>query len=159
MENISTHISWDEATRSETATRFGISNTPTPKHLEAMKLLAEKVFEPLREAMGSPIRVTSFYRSQAVNDALKGASATSQHCKGEAIDIVAAAGKTNKELFTYIVNNLDFDQIIWEAGSDSNPEWVHVSYKAAGNRKQILQMKRVGGKPKYYAKPDLSFIK
>lgn len=69
------------------------------------------------------------------------------------MDIVATGGKTNKDLFAYIVDNLDFDQIIWEAGTDSNPEWVHVSYKSKGNRKQVLQMKRVGGKPKYFANP------
>jgi hypothetical protein len=158
VTKISEHISLKEATRSSEAEKHGIRNFPNQGHLASMKALALKVFEPLRAAIGKPIRVNSFYRSPSVNKLIKGASLTSQHCLGEAIDISATEGFTNKDIFSYIVSNLDFDQVIWEAGTDSEPDWVHVSYKTRGNRKQILQMKRVEGKPTYIVHKDLSFI-
>lgn len=159
MEPISKHISWNEAVNSPTAIAKGIDNTPTPEHLKAMKLIAEKVFEPLRAHFGKPIKINSFYRSAALNRAIPGSSKTSQHLKGEAIDMDATAGFTNKDIFVYIAKNLVFDQLIWEAGTDSNPDWVHVSYKESGNRRQMLQMKRVNGKSTYISRQDLSFIK
>jgi zinc D-Ala-D-Ala carboxypeptidase len=148
---ISTHLNLAEVTRSDTAKRNGIDNTPTAEHLENFKLLAEKVFEPIREHFKTPILISSGYRSQALNSFIKG-SATSQHCKGEAIDIDmdgSNGGVTNKMVFDFIVSRLDFDQIIWEFGSDSNPDWVHVSYSKKGNRKQKLKAVRVGGKTVY----------
>lgn len=138
MEKISKHISYKEATRSNTAIRKGINNTPDGDQLIAMKLVAEKVFEPMREHFGKPIRINSFLRVSALNVAV-GGSKSSQHCKGEAIDMDGLNGLTNKEIFDYIKNNLDFDQLIWEYGTDKEPDWVHVSYSANGNRKQILK--------------------
>lgn len=150
MENISTHISYSEATKSDTAIRFGIDNNPTEEQLKKMKLLAEKVFEPTRSHFGNKsIRITSFFRSSELNKKV-GGSATSQHCHGEAMDIDNdGSTPANKEIFDYIKDNLDFDQLIWEAGNDSNPDWVHVSYKKSGNRKQALKMKYVKGKAIY----------
>lgn len=146
---ISKHISYKEATHSNTATRRGIKNVPTDKHLAAMKALAKNVFEPVRVHFDKPIRVNSFFRSGALNKAI-GGSTTSQHCKGEAIDMDATKGFTNKEIYNYIKDNLEYDQLIWEFGTDKEPDWIHVSYKATGkNRKQQLKASRKGGKSVY----------
>ncbi|MCB0401817.1 MAG: peptidase M15 [Flavobacteriales bacterium] len=147
--NISAHITYKEATRSNTATRRGIKNVPNAKQLEAMKALAEQVFEPLRSHFNKPIRVNSFFRSIALNKAI-GGSSTSQHCKGEAVDLDATSGFTNKQIYDYIRDNLEFDQLIWEFGTDAEPDWVHVSFRAdSANRKQQLRASRKGGKSVY----------
>jgi len=148
-ENISKHITYKEATHSDTAAKKGIDNTPGASEIIAMKRLAENIFEPMREHFGKPIRVNSFFRSKALNKVV-GGSETSQHVKGEAIDI-SGIGVSNKELFNYIKNNLDFDQLIWEFGNDSEPQWVHVSYKLGNNRKNVLKATKVNGKTKYIA--------
>jgi len=144
MNNISQHITYAEATR----TSAKADNTPNAEQLAAMKLLAVNVFEPLRALVGRPILVTSMFRSAKVNQ-LKGGSATSQHCKGEAMDIKLPG--MNRSLFEIILNQLPFDQLIWEFGTDKEPAWVHVSYKSTGNRKQVLRAIRVNGKQKYIA--------
>ena len=149
---LSKNLSLVEFTRSQTAKRRGIDNTPTDDHLEAAKKLAENIFQPIREHFGKPIFITSGYRSEALNKAI-GGSTTSQHSKGEAIDIdMDGHGKpTNTEVFYYIKENLDFDQLIWEFGDDENPDWVHVSFKAIGEqRNQILQAKRNSARKTYY---------
>jgi hypothetical protein len=148
---ISPHLNLAEITRSDTAKRHGIDNTPTAEHLENFKLLADKVFEPIREHFGVPIFISSGYRSKALNDFIKG-SLSSQHCKGQAIDIDMDGSNgevTNRMVFDYIKNKLDFDQLIWEFGTDFNPDWVHVSYVKKGNRKQKLKAVRSGGKTTY----------
>jgi len=148
---ISKHLSLAEVTRSETAKRNGIDNTPTAEHLENFKLLAEKVFEPIRAHFKVPIHISSGYRSQALNKFIKG-SASSQHCKGEAIDIDmdgTSGDVTNFDIFSYIKDNLDFDQVISEFPENGNPAWVHVSYVKIGNRKQILVAKRIARATKY----------
>ena len=147
MSNISKHISLKEATYSSTGEAKKIDNSPTAEHLVSMKLLAEKVFEPVREWYGKPIKINSFYRSKALNMAIPGSSLTSQHSKGEAMDMDTASD--NKKIFDYIRENLDFDQIIAEFPTNSEPSWVHVSYKAKGNRKQVLVAKKVNGKTTY----------
>ena len=149
---LSKNLSLVEFTRSQTAKRRGIDNTPTDNHLEAAKKLAENIFQPIREHFGKPIFITSGYRSEALNKAI-GGSTTSQHSKGEAIDIdMDGHGKpTNTEVFYYIKENLDFDQLIWEFGDDENPDWVHVSFKAMGEqRNQILRAKRNSAGKTYY---------
>jgi zinc D-Ala-D-Ala carboxypeptidase len=152
MTRISKHITLAEAIKSQSATRLGIDNTPTTEHLEAMKILAEKIFEPIMEMHGKPIAITSFYRSPKVNKKI-GGSATSQHCLGEAMDIDADVfdnGITNKQIFDYIKDNLDFDQLISEFGTKEKPDWIHVSYTTKRkNRKQILRAERVNGKTVY----------
>ena len=112
-KKISKHISFKEATHSDYATKYGIKNKPTAEHIKNMELVAEKVFEPLREWVGSPIKVNSFYRCEELNTGLRG-SAVSSHLTGNAIDITSLGGKTNLEMFHYIKDNLDFDQLIWE---------------------------------------------
>ena len=110
MENISKNITYAEAIHSQTAKRRGIDNTPNPAQLENMKLVAEKIFEPLRSWVGGPIKVNSFFRSPELNTAIGGV-ASSQHCKGQAIDIDDVYGRrSNAEMFTYIREMLDFDQ-------------------------------------------------
>ena len=143
MEDISKHISYREATHSNTATRKGIDNTPNESELVAMKQLAKNIFEPVRTHFNKPIRINSFFRSKALNKRI-GGSTTSQHCKGEAFDLDGLKGLTNSEIFYYIKNNLDFDQMIWEFGTNNEPEWVHVSYKYFGaNRNQVLKAIKV----------------
>ena len=148
---ISPHLNLAEITRSDTAKRHGIDNTPTAEHLENFKLLADKVFEPIREHFGVPIFISSGYRSKALNSFIKG-SPSSQHCKGQAIDIDMEGSNgevTNRMVFDFIKNKLDFDQLIWEFGTDFNPDWVHVSFVKSGNRKQKLKAVRSGGKTTY----------
>jgi zinc D-Ala-D-Ala carboxypeptidase len=150
---ISPNLNLAEITRSDTAKRHGIDNTPTAEHLENFKLLADKVFEPIREHFGVPIFISSGYRSKALNDFIKG-SLSSQHCKGQAIDIDMDGSNgevTNRMVFDFIKNKLDFDQLIWEFGTDFNPDWVHVSFVKNGNRKQKLKAIRTSGKTTYLA--------
>lgn len=139
MKPISKHISYSEATVSQTATRKGIDNTPNAEQIANMELLASKIFEPLRAKFGA-IRVSSFFRSEKLNKAIGGAK-NSQHVKGEAIDLQATGKISNSEIFNFISKNLDFDQLIWEYGTSKNPAWVHVSYSKNKNRKQILRVK------------------
>ena len=147
---LSKNLSLAEVTRSETAKRKGISNMPTEAHIANFKLLAEKVFQPIREHFGVPIHISSGYRSAALNKAIGGA-ASSQHCSGEAIDIdMDGTSITNKQIFDFIKDNLEFDQCIFEFGTEENPDWVHVSYESTGKqRKQILRAVKKGGATSY----------
>ena len=148
---ISDNITYAEAIHSQTAKRRGIDNTPTAKQVEVMKLTAEKIFEPLRKFVGGPIKVNSFFRSAELNKAI-GGSKTSQHCKGQAIDIDDVFGhKTNAEMYNWVKENLNFDQMIWEFGTDMNPNWVHVSYVSEeDNRNRCLKAyKDERGRTKY----------
>ena len=137
---ISDNITYAEAIHSNTAKRRGIDNTPNPAQVETMKVTAEKIFEPLRKWVGGPIKVNSFFRSAELNTAI-GGSKTSQHCKGQAIDIDDVFGhKTNAEMYAWIKENLNFDQMIWEFGTDMNPNWVHISYVSdEDNRNRCLK--------------------
>lgn len=152
MSKISEHLDLSEVIRSETAKRLGVSNMPTAEHIENFKKLAENIFEKIRNHFRVPIHLSSGYRSEALNKAIKGSS-TSQHCKGEAIDIDmdgSSNGVTNKMVFDYIHKNLNFDQLIWEFGTSENPDWVHVSYNSDGaQRKQVLKAVKSGGKTTY----------
>ena len=142
-DNISKHITYDEATVSSKAKELKINNDPNSKQLVNMKLLAENIFEKVREHFDTPIYISSFFRSSKLNTKIKGSS-TSQHCAnvGAAMDIDADVykGVTNSEIFNYILENLNFDQLIWEFGNDENPDWVHVSYVSdILNRKEVLK--------------------
>ena len=147
---ISKHISDREGVYSTTATRRGINNIPDKEHLDNMKLLAEKIFEPLRKWVGGPIRINSFYRGPELNKAI-GGSSKSQHCKGQAMDIDDnGCHKTNAEMYAWIKDNVEFDQMIWEFGDDENPNWVHVSYVSPEeNRNRCLKAYKENGKTKY----------
>ena len=147
---ISKNLSLKEATRSNTARRLGIDNTPDGYTVGNMELLANKIFQPLREWVGGPIRVNSFYRCEELNRAI-GGSSRSQHCEGRAIDLDDIHGHaTNAEMFKYIKDNLSFDQLIWEFGDEENPDWIHVSYVSEDqNRNRCLKAYKLNGKTKY----------
>ena len=150
MENISKHISWHEGTYSRTGERRDLDNTPNEEQLKCMKEVAENLFEPLREWVGGPIKINSFFRGEPVNTAI-GGSRKSQHMKGQAIDIDDTfRHKTNAEMYYYIKDNLDFDQMIWEFGNDKNPNWLHISWVShRPNRKKLTIAKKVNGRTKY----------
>jgi hypothetical protein len=137
---ISPHVTLAELTQSQTATRLKIDNTPPPAVVANLKLVCQKVFEPTRTHFGKPIRISSGYRSPKLNKEIGGAK-NSQHTKGEALDLQGMEGLKNSQIFNYIKNNLDYDQLIWEYGTATEPAWVHVSFRKTGNRKQILTVK------------------
>jgi hypothetical protein len=150
---LSKYFTLAELTPSGTAKRLGIKNDPTPAHLECLKGLSVNVLDKVREHFGKPIWVSSGYRSKALNEVTPGSSATSQHCSGEAADLDQdgrGTGVSNKMVFDYIKDHLTFDQLIYEYGTDTNPDWVHVSWESTGKqRKQVLRCTRVNGKPVY----------
>jgi hypothetical protein len=148
---ISPHVSYKEATYSETATRNDIDNEPNAKQLLRIKVLCDNLFESLRDWVNGPIKINSCFRSEELNTRIGGAS-SSQHManNGAAMDIDDTYGyRTNAEMFFYIKDNLEFDQMIWEFGDDDNPDWVHVSYNRGDNRGQILKACKVDGRTKY----------
>lgn len=148
---LSKYVSLAEVIKSDTATKRGIDNSPTAEHLENLKVICTEVFDKVREHFGKPLFISSGYRSAALNKAI-GGSATSDHNNGRALDLdqdFRGNGITNRQVFDYIKDNLEFDQLIWEFGSNDNPDWVHVGYRKGANRKQILKAVKEGGKTKY----------
>jgi NADH dehydrogenase FAD-containing subunit len=146
---LSKNLSLAEVVRSESAKRRNIKNNPTKEHLANLVSIALNVFQPIRDHFLVPIHISSGYRSVALNKAV-GGSNTSQHSKGQALDIDMDGTKiTNKQIFDFIKDNIEFDQLIWEFGTDKNPDWVHVSYAKGKNRKQILKAVRRNGKTSY----------
>ena len=146
---LSKNFTLTEYTKSQTALRQGIDNTPGDEHLEAAKTLFEKVVQPVRDNFG-PTVINSGYRGPDLNKAV-GGSATSQHCKGQAVDI-EVPGVANYDVAEWIKDNLDFDQVILEFYTPGIPDsgWVHVSYKADGsNRKSTLTALKEDGKTVY----------
>jgi hypothetical protein len=140
--NLSAHVTLAEFQDSATATTHGINNQMNESQIASAKLLCENVFEPLRIHLNTPIKISSGFRSLQVNKMIGGAS-TSQHTKGEAMDLqIGAKG------FNFIKDKLQFDQLIWEFGNDENPSWVHVSYSSK-NRKQVLKATKKNGKTIY----------
>ena len=141
--NLSKHVTLAEFENSPTATTHGINNKMNESQIASAKLLCENVFEPLRLYLNIPIRISSGFRSVQLNKMIKG-SLTSQHTKGEAMDI-----KIDAKGFYFIKDKLEFDQLIWEFGNDEQPSWVHVSYKKSKNRKQVLKATKRNGKTIY----------
>tara|TARA_Y100001963_G_C6751488_1_gene434446 strand:+ start:490 stop:951 length:462 start_codon:yes stop_codon:yes gene_type:complete len=150
VDRISKHISYNEAIKSNTALRLNIDNSPSEYHTTNMVGIATNIFEPLREWVGGAIKINSMFRSDELNKAI-GGSSKSQHCQGRAIDLDDTFGhKTNAQMFQYIRDNLDFDQLIWEFGDENNPDWVHVSYVSPDeNRGRCLKAHKVNGKTTY----------
>ena len=150
MDRISKHITYKEGIRSNTALRRGIDNTPGDYELSNMNNIAVNLFEPLREWVGGPIKITSFFRCEELNKAI-GGSSRSQHCQGRAMDLDDTFGhKTNAEKFKYIKSNLSYDQLIWEFGDDENPDWIHVSFVSEmENRGRSMRAQRVNGRTNY----------
>ncbi len=149
---LSNYVSLAEVTKSDTAKRKGISNEPTPEHLENLKTICTEVFDKVREHFGVPIYISSGYRSEALNKAI-GGSKNSDHNLGRALDLDQDGrgnGITNMEVFEFIKDNLEVDQLIGEfQRADGNFEWVHVGYRKGENRKQILVAYKEGTKTKY----------
>lgn len=143
---IGNFLTLDECIKSNTAIKLGIPNIPYSDDILAMQNFVEKIYQPLCEHFNCKIPFTSFYRSPALNRRISGASSTSQHCTGEAMDMDFDLNIdlkiTNKELFDYIKNNLQFDQLI----NEFNYSWVHCSYSVTGrNRNMILSAERING--------------
>lgn len=161
-KRISKYVSYWEAVKSRTASKHGIDNTPNDTQLENMKRVASSIFDYVREKVGGPLFVSSFFRSKALNEKLSGASSTSQHMNGEAIDIDADVFGygSNRQVFKTILKDLEFDQLIWEHGDEisdvGNPAWVHVSLDAEGkNRREVLRAyRKPNGRKTYYEKLD-----
>lgn len=139
--NLSKNFTLDELTVTDT----GLLNPPTLQSKQALTDLVLNVLQPTRDLLGIPITVTSGYRSDAVNKAVGGAK-TSQHCKGEAADLVCS---DNRLLFEVIRGSVVFDQLIWEYGTDEQPQWVHVSYRSQGNRGEVLRAVKENGRTTY----------
>lgn len=137
---LSKNLTLAEATKSQVASRRGIDNTPNAEQISNLQLVAQHVFQPIREHFDVPVAVTSGFRSKQLNTVIKGAK-NSEHMSGCALDLDADVygGVTNKEIFDFIKDNLDFNQLIWEFGDAKNPDWVHVSYSKKGNKKEVLR--------------------
>ena len=140
--NLSAHVTLAEFENSPTATTHGINNKMSESQIASAKLLCENVFEPLRIYLNTPIKISSGFRCLQVNKMIGGAK-SSQHTKGEAMDI-----KIGAKGFHFIKDKLNFDQLIWEFGNDDEPQWVHVSFSSR-NRKQVLKATKQNGKTKY----------
>lgn len=153
---LSENLTLKEATYSATAIKHGINNEPNIGQLEALRGIARQVFQPCRNFIGGPLKVTSGYRSPELNKRI-GGSLSSDHCitdhKTAALDLDCDlyGGKTNAELFHYIKDKLTFKQLIWEFGDDNNPAWVHVAYSLNEhfNKREILVAKRKGARVVY----------
>ena len=148
--NLTENVSLKELTKSESATRFGISNEPTEEALSNLQKLATHILQPVRDHFGKPLIITSGYRSPELCVKI-GSTTTSQHTKGQASDF-EIGGIANKDLSDWIHQNLDYDQLILEfwKPEDPNSGWVHCSYKGEGqNRKQYLRAITENGKTKY----------
>ena len=146
---LSNNFSLAELTKSQTATRKGIDNTPSDTHIQNLIHLAESVLQPVREHFGKPVMISSGYRSPALCEAI-GSSTKSQHARGEAADF-EIAGVDNKELATWISKNTEFDQLILEFYDEGDPNsgWVHCSAVTGEPRKQVLRASKVEGRTKY----------
>ena len=144
------NFSLNELTKSQTAERKGIDNTPSTEHQENLKSLCEMILQPIRDHFGQVVSVSSGYRSPELCVAI-GSSTQSQHAKGEASDF-EIFGISNKELADYIDQNLDYDQLIleyWKGEDEPNSGWVHCSYTNGNNRKQYLRAYKENGSTKY----------
>jgi len=163
MTKVSKYVTLREVTFSDTAVRKGIDNIPSTDQLELIKVAAEKVFDPLREWVNGPVKINSVFRGDKLNKAI-GGSKTSQHCVGldpklnsygAAFDVddnfyhSSITDKDNNDMFHFIKDHLDFDQLIWEFGNKHNPNWVHFSYRPDKNRKQVLIAVKQSGKTVY----------
>jgi hypothetical protein len=142
--NLSKHVTKSEFELSPTAVRLGIDNQMNEEQTTKAILLCVNVFEPIRAKVGHPIKVNSGFRSAKLNKKI-GGSTSSQHCKGEAMDL----DLHDKDTFDWIINNVEFDQLIWEFGNNVNADWFHISYKQKGNRKQVLRALKKHGLTMY----------
>lgn len=142
--NLSKHVTQAEFESSDASIRYGIPNKMGLSEFNRAKELCENVFEPIRAHLNAPIKVNSGYRSPALNKRIGGAK-NSQHVLGEAIDL----DLHDRDLFEWIIDNIDFDQLIFEGGTTDKADWFHISYRKGKNRKQVLRMVKKAGKSTY----------
>jgi hypothetical protein len=142
--NLSKHVTKQEFELSPTAIRLGIDNQMNEEQTTKAILLCVNVFEPIRAKVGHPIKINSGFRSAKLNKKI-GGSTTSQHCKGEAMDL----DLHDKDIFEWIIKNITFDQLIWEGGNQHSADWFHISYKKDGNRNEVLRMIKKQGQTLY----------
>lgn len=142
--NLSENFTLAEMTTSQEAVRAGLKNAPNAQQVAALRALCETVLQPLRDRIGRPLVVSSGFRSVTLNRRI-GGSATSQHCKGEAADIMVPGMEVGDVVELIRAMHLPFDQVI-----DEFSRWVHCSHSgAAGNRGEVLTARRIGGKTQY----------
>jgi len=146
---LSENFTLNELTKSQEATRLGIDNTPNEEQILNLKILCEKILQPVRDFYGMPLSISSGYRSVALCEVI-GSSAKSQHTKGQAADF-EIFGVANKEVAEFIVKNLEYDQCILEFWNENEPNsgWVHCSYSTNSNRKQYLKAEKLNGRIVY----------
>jgi len=142
--NLSKHVTKQEFEMSPTAIRLGLDNQMNEEQTIKAILLCNNVFEPIRKKVGHPIKINSGFRGRALNKKI-GGSSSSQHCKGEAMDL----DLHDKDTFEWIIKNVTFDQLIWEFGNNITADWFHISYKKEGNRKQVLRSIKKHGETIY----------
>lgn len=147
--NLSKSFTLNELTKSQEATRLGIDNIPNEEQIQNLKILCEKILQPLRDFYGMPVSISSGYRSVTLCETI-GSSAKSQHTKGQAADF-EIFGVPNKEVSEFIVKNLEYDQCILEFWNENEPNsgWVHCSYSSNGNRMQYLKAEKLNGRIVY----------
>ena len=154
---LSKNLSLSEVTYSQTALRKDIDNSPTEAHIENLKYVAEKVFQPIRDYFGAPIYISSGYRSQALNEAI-GGSTRSFHSHGMALDLDQDGrnkGVSNCDVFYYIKDNLQFTELIWEFGDEYEPNWVHVAIALGREEEKNIKIARKVNEKTTYSKFDL----
>ncbi len=156
MAKITEHFTYEEVVFSQTASRYDIDNTPSEQELEKCTIFAQRILEPVRAHFGKHISPSSWFRSQALNEAI-GGSESSQHCKGEACDF-EVSGVSNKDVVKWIYDHLSFDQIILEFHDEKDPNsgWIHCSYRQGHNRMQCLRSYRDKNSRVHYVVLDLS---
>jgi D-alanyl-D-alanine dipeptidase len=142
--NLSRHVTIQEFSYSPTAIKKGIHNVMNSIQVNNAIQLCENVFEPLRKHLNTPIKITSGFRCPQLNKSIGGAYG-SQHTKGEAFDLEL----TDRKLFDWILNNLEFDQAIYEFGNDTHANWFHISYRKGNNRRQALRAIKIATKTQY----------
>ena len=147
--NLSANFTLNELIKSETATRLDIDNTPNDEQIESLRLLCENILQPVRDHFGKPVKITSGFRCPAVNQAT-GGSATSDHCKGQAVDF-EIDGLPNPDVAQWIMDNLDYTQLILEFYTQGQPNsgWIHCSFDPSNLKKQELTATKVAGKTTY----------
>jgi hypothetical protein len=147
--NLTKNFTLKELTKSETAVRHDVDNQPNEEQIESLRLLCEKILQPVRDHYGKPVRINSAFRCAELNR-LTGGSATSDHCKGQAVDF-EIDGVSNDELARWVQENLEFSQLILEFFQPGIPDsgWVHASYNPQALKAQVLTATKVAGKTQY----------
>lgn len=148
-ELLSKYLSYKTFIYSDAARAKGINNEPTQAHLNAGKQIGYQVYDKIYEHFGGKVRINNMYRSHALNNAIAGSSKTSDHMEGAGMDLSALPPYTNKDIYVWLRQNVQFKQLIWEGGSNLNPDWVHIAYVPSNLKMQQLRMVRANGKVTY----------